>query len=310
MSDVEIKIDLPDVDENIIAKLSCSITLLLFFDPVTTSDGQIYERQAITHWLQTNTTSPNTGKPITKNLIPMIYIKNEVNDLLKKYPHLKSEQYVVKNELTQATEQAPKSEFLINPEITLLRYQMMQALEQMSLSTEFATIGDIRRILQQFDHLIQLIQEQEQTPEIIIDLENLQRIKHLVVKLYCIKRFNEFCRTHELATNETLQKYVQKCDQLKQELQQQEQTFDTMQQIEVFETIQQLFINRIHRRGIVQDQIEPAVNNRQQPEAENENEDHDNALYEAFCFCCKEIFIIMIIIAVLITALVYSFKKI
>ena len=41
----------------------CSITTSLVVDPVTTADGQLYERRAIEEWFQTKSTSPNTGKP-------------------------------------------------------------------------------------------------------------------------------------------------------------------------------------------------------------------------------------------------------
>jgi hypothetical protein len=40
-------------------------------DPVSTMDGQTYERAAITEWLENNDTSPSTGEILSdKSLIP------------------------------------------------------------------------------------------------------------------------------------------------------------------------------------------------------------------------------------------------
>ncbi len=43
----------------------CPITLLPMTDPVIGSDGQTYEREAITHWLQLHNSSPLTRQPMT-----------------------------------------------------------------------------------------------------------------------------------------------------------------------------------------------------------------------------------------------------
>jgi hypothetical protein len=49
----------------------CPITHELMVDPVSTVDGQVYERQAIEAWLKTNDTSPITNEPLPlKLLIP------------------------------------------------------------------------------------------------------------------------------------------------------------------------------------------------------------------------------------------------
>ena len=48
------------------------ITLDLMRDPVSTIDGQTYEREFIEEWLREHTTSPLTGDTLaTKTLIPM-----------------------------------------------------------------------------------------------------------------------------------------------------------------------------------------------------------------------------------------------
>jgi len=44
--------------------LICPITLDLFHDPVRAQDGHVYERQAITQWIQEHGTSPFTRQPL------------------------------------------------------------------------------------------------------------------------------------------------------------------------------------------------------------------------------------------------------
>ena len=49
----------------------CPITAEIMTDPVSTLDGFIYERAAITEWLRTKDTSPKTGAKLeSKALIP------------------------------------------------------------------------------------------------------------------------------------------------------------------------------------------------------------------------------------------------
>lgn len=49
--------------------VSCPITLEVFQDPVIAKDGQTYERQVITRWIQNKGTSPNNYKLMIYNLI-------------------------------------------------------------------------------------------------------------------------------------------------------------------------------------------------------------------------------------------------
>ena len=50
----------------------CPITSEIMTDPVSTLDGFIYERAAITEWLRTKDTSPKTGATLeSKALIPI-----------------------------------------------------------------------------------------------------------------------------------------------------------------------------------------------------------------------------------------------
>lgn len=57
----------------------CPITTLLMTDPVSTLDGQSYEREAITEWLENNDTSPSTGELLKdKTLIPNYGLKRAI----------------------------------------------------------------------------------------------------------------------------------------------------------------------------------------------------------------------------------------
>ena len=47
----------------------CSITAEIMTDPVCTSDGFTYEREAITAWLRTNDTSPLTGATLESKVL-------------------------------------------------------------------------------------------------------------------------------------------------------------------------------------------------------------------------------------------------
>ncbi len=68
-----------DGDDDIIDAFKCPLTLMLLKDPVTTSDGQTYERSEICRWLQSHDTSPLTGKKLeTPKLIPNIALKNAI----------------------------------------------------------------------------------------------------------------------------------------------------------------------------------------------------------------------------------------
>jgi ankyrin repeat protein len=74
----------------------CPINKTIFLDPVLAYDGIIYERQIIEHWLQKNNFSPTTGKILsTKELVPVLPLKNIINNFLELCPNLRSEQYSI-----------------------------------------------------------------------------------------------------------------------------------------------------------------------------------------------------------------------
>ncbi|MDF2867225.1 MAG: U-box kinase family protein [Gammaproteobacteria bacterium] len=63
----------------------CSITQDIMSEPVATSDGQIYERNAIEEWLKHNDKSPLTNLKLAhKNLIPIPLVKNQIQGFLQK----------------------------------------------------------------------------------------------------------------------------------------------------------------------------------------------------------------------------------
>jgi hypothetical protein len=66
-------------------------------DPVITSDGQTYEREAIENWLSKNQTSPATNLELPdKVLKPNIALKKAIRSFLEQYPELSDEVYFSK----------------------------------------------------------------------------------------------------------------------------------------------------------------------------------------------------------------------
>eukprot|EP00978_Attheya_sp_CCMP212_P035062 scaffold150524_cov51-Attheya_sp.AAC.4 len=66
------------------AHLICPITLQLPFDPVTTEDGQIYERSAILQHFEANGhTSPITRAAISDKLIPLVHVKSLIESSIR-----------------------------------------------------------------------------------------------------------------------------------------------------------------------------------------------------------------------------------
>lgn len=70
--------------------LCCPITSRLMREPVTTSDGFTFEREAIEKWFETHNTSPLTGVRLdNKQLTSVVLVKNCVDRLLEEHPHLR-----------------------------------------------------------------------------------------------------------------------------------------------------------------------------------------------------------------------------
>ena len=59
----------------------CPMTLSVMEDPVSTADGQCYERAEIERWLEINDTSPATGLPLaSKALVPNLGLKKAIEE--------------------------------------------------------------------------------------------------------------------------------------------------------------------------------------------------------------------------------------
>jgi hypothetical protein len=56
----------------------CPITQDVMKDPVATQVGQVYERAAIEEWLRAHNTDPVTREKIKKNLIPLHFLRSEI----------------------------------------------------------------------------------------------------------------------------------------------------------------------------------------------------------------------------------------
>jgi hypothetical protein len=56
----------------------CAITQELPFDPVLAADGHIYEKKAITEWLERKKTSPLTNQPMCDVLRPAVGVRNAI----------------------------------------------------------------------------------------------------------------------------------------------------------------------------------------------------------------------------------------
>lgn len=64
--------------------ISCPITLLPFEDAVVAADGMVYERSAITSWLETHDSSPLTGAPLPHRHIVAVPLLQQLVEMLKR----------------------------------------------------------------------------------------------------------------------------------------------------------------------------------------------------------------------------------
>jgi hypothetical protein len=63
--------------------LICSLTREIFVDPVIASDGQTYEREAITEWLNSYHWSPTTGAPMDATFIDNTELKKMIQSMIE-----------------------------------------------------------------------------------------------------------------------------------------------------------------------------------------------------------------------------------
>lgn len=66
-------------------ELSCHISREIFKDPVMCSSGHTFERDAITIWLQTNKTCPETRLRITNYIVPNYALRKVLEKFAEKY---------------------------------------------------------------------------------------------------------------------------------------------------------------------------------------------------------------------------------
>ena len=69
------------VDEAI-SEFVCPITQVLPIDPVTAEDGKVYERSAITEWLEKHQRSPLTNEPMDTRLTAAHQVKNMIRTMI------------------------------------------------------------------------------------------------------------------------------------------------------------------------------------------------------------------------------------
>ena len=72
-------------DDSVIQSFICPITQNIMKNPVITSSGITYEKEAIEKWLDEHNTDPISGKPLNKNeIFPNYALKNAILDYLNK----------------------------------------------------------------------------------------------------------------------------------------------------------------------------------------------------------------------------------
>jgi ankyrin repeat protein len=103
MARFETILDPPPLNFNLPEEDCCPITHCLMRDPVSASDGHVYEREAIERWFSSSDKSPLTGISLrNKTLTTIVYVKNAIHKLIEKHPIIKDskEWYLSKAGLT------------------------------------------------------------------------------------------------------------------------------------------------------------------------------------------------------------------
>lgn len=70
------------MSSDVLAEFVCPITLRLPTDPVVAFDGNVYERDAISQWLDSRQTSPMTNMEMPKLLVRVRSIRNVLVNML------------------------------------------------------------------------------------------------------------------------------------------------------------------------------------------------------------------------------------
>jgi hypothetical protein len=71
----------------------CPITNKIYMDPVSASDGYVYERVVAQNLINTKTKSPVSNQIIKKEIYPLLFLVNEIKTYLENNPEYKLNQY-------------------------------------------------------------------------------------------------------------------------------------------------------------------------------------------------------------------------
>jgi ankyrin len=83
---------------SLLDNIVCPITHNIFLDPVIAPDGFVYEREAITAWMEKNSVSPWTNEKLSSSTVyPARVIKTLTIDYLEKNPNKISDQYTLRD---------------------------------------------------------------------------------------------------------------------------------------------------------------------------------------------------------------------
>ena len=69
----------------------CPISQQIFYEPVIAKDGRVYEKQLIVEWLRQHGTSPMTRAEINDEVVPVIFLKNYIEEYIEKHSKLKDQ---------------------------------------------------------------------------------------------------------------------------------------------------------------------------------------------------------------------------
>lgn len=107
----------------------CPITSEMMSDPVSTSDGFTYEREAILEWLRSgNTTSPLSGVVLERNdLVPNHALRAAIQQFVEANPEFQSEVYQTKPTQAREPEVVPNRSASAEPELTTVMGMPMDA---------------------------------------------------------------------------------------------------------------------------------------------------------------------------------------
>jgi len=142
-------------------ELICPLTKCIFKEPVTASDGFVYEKKAIDEWFNTSDLSPTLNIQLCdKSLIPNMMIKYKVKSYIKQNPEKIALQY--------------EYELCTFEQFKLLEKKNLLDISEHNLILIFTllTINDL-------DYMLSVIDDVEQS------LHNGNKIIHYVCKYSC-----------------------------------------------------------------------------------------------------------------------------